>query len=272
MASSFRELQPAQVTTPVCAQYLKQFAATPRTHNTHPSILRQVLAFAALEGLREGYNPIDNIQTKRTPGRRRVVTDDEIESLKVAALQATRNGQALVQMIDLALITGQRISDVIAWQWDDVHEDGLRVAQAKTKERLLIAWTRPLRRVVEAGSARPSGRRQLAEGRPGRRQGLARHRSIKMTEHYVDGKSERRVKSGRRRWKSDRCGLVGQLLRTDGAKSLILACPEGLEPLYEVQTPVFREFPNETKHALGCAFWLRSSLNLRGSRGTETCG
>ena len=28
---------------------------------------------------------------------------------------------------------------------------------------------------------------------------LLGHRSIKMTEHYVDGKSERRVKSGRRR-------------------------------------------------------------------------
>lgn len=93
-ASSFREFQPAQVTTPVCAQYLKQFAATPRTHNMHRSILRQVLAFGALEGLREGYTPINNIQTKRTPGRRRLVTGDEIELLKEAALQAARNGLA----------------------------------------------------------------------------------------------------------------------------------------------------------------------------------
>jgi hypothetical protein len=56
----------------------------------HRSILRQVLAFGALEGLREGYTPINNIQTKRTPGRRRLVTGDEIELLKVAA----RNDQA----------------------------------------------------------------------------------------------------------------------------------------------------------------------------------
>jgi integrase len=243
MASSFREFQPAQVTTPVCAEYLKQFAATPRTYNMHRSILRQVLAFAALEGLREGYNPIDNIQTKRTPGRRRLVTDDEIELLKVAALQAARNGQALVQMIDLALITGQRISDVIAWQWEDVHEDGLRVTQGKTKERLLIEWTRPLRRVVEAcaeGREKEGPLLKTQSGLPYRYAGirsawvraceragiedlnihdlrgragvdklqrdglegakdLLGHRSIKMTEHYVDGKSERRVKSGRRR-------------------------------------------------------------------------
>jgi integrase len=146
-------------------------------------------------------------------------------------------------MIDLALITGQRISDVIAWQWDDVHEDGLRVTQGKTKERLLIEWTRPLRRVVEAcaeGREKEGPLLKTQSGLPYRYAGirsawvraceragiedlnihdlrgragvdklqrdglegakdLLGHRSIKMTEHYVDGKSERRVKSGRRR-------------------------------------------------------------------------
>ena len=37
----------------------------------------------------------------------------QVKALKVAALKQPRNGRALVQMIDLAMLTGQRISDVI---------------------------------------------------------------------------------------------------------------------------------------------------------------
>lgn len=64
MAEAFADLAPAQVTTPVCVAYLKTFAETPRTYNLHRTMLRQVLAFAALEGLREGYNPVDNVPTQ----------------------------------------------------------------------------------------------------------------------------------------------------------------------------------------------------------------
>lgn len=150
MAGAFAEFRPADVTTPVCAEYLRRYSATPRTHNLHRTMLRQVLAFAALEGLREGFNPIDNIPTKKVEGRRRVVTDAEVKAIKAAALLQARNGEALVQMIDLALLTGQRISDLIGLRWQDVTDAGLSVQQGKTGARLLIEWTPALRAAIKA--------------------------------------------------------------------------------------------------------------------------
>lgn len=150
IADAFAEFRPSEVTTPVCAQYLRTLDAMPRTHNMHRTMLRQVLAFAALEGLREGFNPIDNIPTKRTAGRKRVVTDDELAALKAAALQQSRNGEALVQMIELALITGQRIGDLIRLRWSDVTDEGLMIQQEKTAERLLIEWSPALQAAIAA--------------------------------------------------------------------------------------------------------------------------
>lgn len=240
MSSAFREFSPAQVTTPICFMYLRTFAATPRTYNLHRSMLRQVLAFAALEGLREGHNPIENVPTKTLKGRKRRVTDAEIEALKAAARQQSRNGEALVQMIDLALLTGQRISDLIKIRWQDVSDEGVRVVQGKTTEALLIEWSPALKAAIDACArgdkighvlktqsgrgyryagirsawVRACARAGITDlhihdlrGRAGvdkRRAGgieaakeLLGHRSMRMTEHYTDGKTERRVSPAR---------------------------------------------------------------------------
>lgn len=153
ISAAFREFRPADVTTPDCARYLATLADRPRTHNQHRDILRQVLAHAAVQGLREGHNPIDNIKGKSTPGRRRVVADAEIQAIRTAATAGQRQdgaGRALVQMLDLALLTGQRIGDLLALRWQDVTEAGIHVQQGKTGERLLIEWTPALRSTVEA--------------------------------------------------------------------------------------------------------------------------
>jgi integrase len=240
MGESFREFRPDQVTTPVCAQYLRRYAATPRTHNLHRTMLRQVLAFAALEGLREGFNPVDNVPTRKVEGRKRAVSDAEIAAIKAGAMGASRNGAALVQMIDLALLTGQRIGDLIGLRWQDVTEDGIRVQQGKTRERLLIEWSPALRAAIKAcergdkighvlktqsGTGyRYAGIRSAwvraceragiedvnihdLRGRAGMdkrdaagleaAKDLLGHRSIKTTEHYVDGKAARKVTPSR---------------------------------------------------------------------------
>ncbi|MDT7835021.1 tyrosine-type recombinase/integrase [Aquabacterium sp. OR-4] len=152
MGKAFAEFTPAEVTTPVCAQYLKTYATQARTHNQHRTMLSQVLAFAAIEGLREGHNPVANIPPKRLLGRVRIVTDDEVRALKAAALQQSRNGEALVKMIELALLTGQRISDVIGMRWQDVSDQGVTVVQDKGqgRVRLLIEMTPALRAAVDA--------------------------------------------------------------------------------------------------------------------------
>jgi integrase len=240
MAEAFADLAPAQVTTPVCVAYLKTFAETPRTYNLHRTMLRQVLAFAALEGLREGFNPVDNVPTKTLAGRKRLVTDAEIAALKVAAMQQARNGAALVQMIDLALLTGQRIGDLIKMRWQDVTDEGVLVEQGKTGQRLLIQWSPALRAAIEAcnrgdkighvlktqsgrgyqyagirsawvRACERAGIKDLnihdLRGRAGmdaRDAGslesakeLLGHKSIRMTEAYVDGKAPRKAKPSR---------------------------------------------------------------------------
>jgi integrase len=150
VAQAFAEFRPNQITTPVCAQYLRQFLATGRTYNLHRSVLRQVLSFAALEGLRDGHNPCDDVPQRKLAKRRRIVTDAEIAAIKTAALQATRGGPALVQMIELALLTGQRIGDLLKLRWQDVTEQGVLFDQQKTGEPLLVAWSPALRKVINA--------------------------------------------------------------------------------------------------------------------------
>lgn len=72
ISEQFADFEPAQVTTAISAKYLKTFYTRPRTFNLHRAMLRQVLAFAAIEGLREVYNPIDDIPRKTLAGRKRV--------------------------------------------------------------------------------------------------------------------------------------------------------------------------------------------------------
>lgn len=152
MAARFADFLPGDVSTPDCAQYLRALASKPRTHNQHRSMLRQVLAFAAVEGLREGHNPVDNIQPAKTLQRIRIVTDDEVRAMKAAALQQSRNGEALARMIDLAMITGQRIGDLIRIRWQDVTDQGIVIVQGKGqgRVRLLIEWSPALRAAVDA--------------------------------------------------------------------------------------------------------------------------
>lgn len=152
MAAEFDEIKPAQVTTPGCAAYLKAFLSKPRTYNLHRTMLRQVLSFAALEGLRAGANPVDDVPRRKTPGRHRVVTDAEVKALKDAAKLQPRNGAALVHMIDLAMLTGQRIGDVLRLRWQDVTDAGLLFDQGKGQGRtkLLVKWSPALRAAIAA--------------------------------------------------------------------------------------------------------------------------
>lgn len=154
LSHAFAEFRPDQVATPVCAEYLATLADRPRTHNQHRDALRQVLAHAAVLGLREGHNPVDNIKGKSTPGRHRIVTDAEIAAIRAAAGSGRSDsaGRALVQMIDIALVTGQRIGDMLRMRWQDVTDAGLYIEQGKGKGRvrILIEWSPALRAAVAA--------------------------------------------------------------------------------------------------------------------------
>lgn len=149
MAHAWADVRPAEVTAPLCAEYLRRYAHQPRTHNMHRTMLRGVLSLAAVEGLREGHNPVDDIPPMTLRRRVRIVTDDELDAIRAAAL-AGRYGLGLVHMVALALLTGQRIGDLIGLRWQDVTAEGVLIVQKKTGERLLIEWSDALRQAVEA--------------------------------------------------------------------------------------------------------------------------
>jgi len=150
LAGRFVEFSPSQVTAPVVAQYLKPYLNRPRTYNLHRSVLRQVMSFAALEGLRDGHNPVDDVPQRKLAKRRRIVTDAEVLKIKAELMKAKRGGRAHCVMVDLCMLTGQRIGDVLRMRWQDVTDDGLLVDQGKTGEPLLIEWTPALRAAVDA--------------------------------------------------------------------------------------------------------------------------
>lgn len=141
------EFAPADVTSADVDEVLESFADRPRTYNLCRNVLRQCLAYASRKRMRDGANPVVNVPGKSTPGRKRHATDAEIAAVKKAAL-TKRNGVALVQMIDLALLTGQRIGDIVAWRWQDVTDTALMVEQRKTGKRLAIELTPALRAVL----------------------------------------------------------------------------------------------------------------------------
>lgn len=150
LARRLVQYRPDQVTTPVCAKLLKKYLGKPRTYNLYRSALRQVLAQAAVEGLREGHNPLDNIAQRRVAPRTRIVTAAEVDAMAKALMQAARGGPAHVRMLGLCLKTGQRIGDVLKFRAQDCTDDGILVTQDKTKAALLIEWDDELRALVDA--------------------------------------------------------------------------------------------------------------------------
>lgn len=146
LAAEFAGMLPESVTTKTCADALRKITK-PRTFNMHRTILRQVLSFAAMEGLRDGHNPVDDIPAKPSKVRKRLVLDAEVEAIRKAGA-THRNGEVLGQMLDLALLTAQRIGDLLGLRWQDVREDGIYFRQQKTGKELIVQWSPRLRAAV----------------------------------------------------------------------------------------------------------------------------
>lgn len=159
IAEAFREFHSSEVTEADCAEFLERWAAEgkARMHNRYKSCLGQILRKAALKGWRTGDNPAREVPGMSAPGRKQIVTDDDIARLKEAAMTGkdglpTTSGSALSKMIDIALLTGQRIGDILKMRWQDVTPDGLYVEQGKGRGRvrILIQWTPALKSAVDA--------------------------------------------------------------------------------------------------------------------------
>lgn len=173
ISSAFAEFRASQVTPPDCAAFLKPYRAKPRTHNEMRAGLRELMRFAEEKGHRDaGSNPVTSIKTLSTPARQRYPTDSEVRRIKVAAFygndgKRTSTGPMLAAIIDLAYLTGQRVSDVLDIRWHKlaaldakgevcapyIGKDGIYFKPSKTEKttgaKVVIQWSPRLKAVIE---------------------------------------------------------------------------------------------------------------------------
>jgi integrase len=131
----------------------------PNSYNKYLSFLRAVFTYAESEDIRPaGSNPMLSISKVDEGRSARGITDSELRRIKQALLRGddgkrTRIGTMMCLIIDMALLTGQRASDVRRLQRTDVTSEGIQFKPSKTAattgERILIEWTPKLRAVYE---------------------------------------------------------------------------------------------------------------------------
>jgi len=126
-----------------------------------------VLSVAYRKAMRIGmvdHNPADGVQRNPEKSRTRYITDHEFLAVKAICdpwLQA---------VMDLAYITGMRLSDLLALRHDQIDDEGIHFVSAKTGERQLIertpALTHALARLKEQRPVRGMTVVCTAKGQP----------------------------------------------------------------------------------------------------------
>lgn len=171
IAKRFAEFTVEQIEPPHVAEFLKPLRDKPRTHNGYRAHMRELMRFAIEVGLRPaGSNPVTDIRTLTVRARTRYITDSELRRIKVSALKwqqdeashDTRSGPMLCALIDMAYLTGQRIGDLLALEWPQIGDAGIRFVTRKTGAAVLIEWTPKLRDVVRRLKTLRKARRGFA--------------------------------------------------------------------------------------------------------------
>jgi integrase len=156
IADEFDEFRAADIEPPDVTGFLLQYRNRPRTHNLYRAQLGELMRFAIEKGWRApGTNPVTSVvRTMSTRARSRYPTDTELRRIKVAGIygadgKRTRSGFMLAALIDMAYLTGQRISDLLSLEWSALGRDGIKFTPSKTGKStgasVLIEWTPRLR-------------------------------------------------------------------------------------------------------------------------------
>jgi len=107
------------------AQFLKQFPPTQSNH--YRSTLNIIFQYAIAEGLTKE-NPADATIKKTVEIKRQRLTLDGFYAIRAHAPEWLQN------TMDLALITGQRRSDLVTLKWTDIHNDFIWMKQQKVEK------------------------------------------------------------------------------------------------------------------------------------------
>lgn len=158
IADEFEEFRACDIQPQDVTGFLAQFRNRPKTFNLMRAQISDLMRFAIEKGWREpGTHPIAGIiHTMPTPARDRYPTDSEVRRIKVAGIygrdgKKTRSGLMLAALVDMAYLTGQRISDLLSLEWSSFGRDGIVFKPSKTSKStgasVLIEWTPKLRDV-----------------------------------------------------------------------------------------------------------------------------
>ena len=117
--------------------------------NREKALFSHVFNKAREWGYTELQNPCQGVSGFKEAGRSRYITDAEFDKVKAHA------HFTVVDAMDLALLTGQRSTDVLKIRCSDIRDGALWVTQNKTGARLGIEVTGELAAVIARISGRP---------------------------------------------------------------------------------------------------------------------
>lgn len=172
IADRFELFRARDVQSTDVSEFLEAYVSKPKTHNFYRAQISELMRFAMLKGWRDpGTNPVrDIIPTLRTVPRDRYPTDSEVRRIKVAGIygkdgRKTRSGLMLAALIDMAYLTGQRISDLLRLEWSQIGRDGILFKPSKTKgstgASVIVGWSPKLEALVARLKALRAGRRSF---------------------------------------------------------------------------------------------------------------
>ncbi len=142
------EFRPEQVEPRDVAKLKVGWAKTPNMANRRLSLLRQVFALA-VEWQIVDSNPCVGVRRHKEKKRDRYLTDAEYAAIWQAGSPSLRAA------MDIAYLTGQRISDVLRIRMADVSAEGISFRQGKTAARVLVRMTPDLAEAVAAAKELP---------------------------------------------------------------------------------------------------------------------
>jgi integrase len=139
----FGMVHPAEVTAQHVYRYLDERGKASKTQaNREKALLSHVFSYCIRWGL-VAANPCAGVHGHSLKPRSRYVTD--LELWRAMRRMPKRARYACW----LAYLTGLRRGDLLALTRFQLGKEGIEVTEGKTGKRVVIAWSRPLRRVVD---------------------------------------------------------------------------------------------------------------------------
>ncbi len=129
------------LTRRVVLEWRDGFVNMPAKANNLMATISRLYSFGIDRGL-VAVNPVANMK-KMKIGEWRPWTHEEVEAFRASAPKQMRLA------LDLALYTGQRLSDVIKMRWNQIKDGGIEVTQQKTGTKVWIPLHRNLRATLD---------------------------------------------------------------------------------------------------------------------------